>query len=496
MIERIMGMPGLEISDLYMGTPNCGGLNGLSLCAAPGTIHFLTDEHAEELHTLFSLIEGELTPDRGIIRFNGSPALHAACFSGHAPETLFPEFSLAENIFFNQTGSESRRSALRLDRLQLNYRCRCLLESFSLDWEPQGKLLHMGLAQQQLVALLRIYVTQKPLVLLDEPSALFTDVEQAVAYRIIRRMRDEGRCLLISSSKMQEILAYGDVLSIIDRGTLVRTVPLRGEITEEELLSLLSGTCRRDRYPRSRSSLGKVAFSVSGLAACGVLQDISFHLREGEILGVTGLAGSGRSMLCRSLFGMEDCRMDSLTIHGRTARINDPAAAIALGLAYLPEKRMDGAIFENMTVRDNLSLSSLHRFKHTPVSLDPVYEQYLTDSYLKKLSISPSQGNHAASGLSQGASQKLILSRFMMSGARIYIIDEPTGGMDVPSKIDFYNMLADLRNKGCSILLVSSDMEELLGMCDRILVISGGRISLECKAADATKELLLQAASR
>ena len=104
MIERIMGMPGLEISDLYMGTPNCGGLNGLSLCAAPGTIHFLTDEHAEELHTLFSLIEGELTPDRGIIRFNGSPALHAACFSGHAPETLFPEFSLAENIFFNQTG--------------------------------------------------------------------------------------------------------------------------------------------------------------------------------------------------------------------------------------------------------------------------------------------------------------------------------------------------------------------------------------------------------
>lgn len=484
--------PCVELCDVSVNSTESFSLYHINAKFSASALHFLTSSHLDELRLLFAVIDGQISPQSGhvCLQPTGGNVFH---LSGYSTPPLFPEFSLAENIYFTNY-SKAQGVFGTIDQKRLFLFCQKLLARFSLVWNVQAPLSSFSLAQQQLVLLLRALVSDCYVVLLDEPCALLTDEEQAIAYQIIHAMREEGRCVLIATTKLQEIFEHGDTVTIFDNGKVSAHLALRSELTEENLLALLSGQCYLNRYPRRERPLGKTVFQVEHLSVHNILKDISFTIHEGENLGVTGLAGSGRSLLCRSLFGLEPCHIQNLKIHGRPVTINDSSDAVAHGLAFLPEGVPDDSLFDNLTVGQNLSFASLHRFLHKKIYLDHPFEQYLVDNYLDKLRL-PSSDSVFCQELTRGEQQKLSLGRWMMSGASVYILDEPTSGLDVPSKIDIYNMIEDLRRNNCSLLMVSSDMEELLGMCDRILVIAHGRICLDAPTHKLTKKELLYAAS-
>lgn len=350
----------------------------------------------------------------------------------------------------------------------------------------------MGLAQRQICEFCRAYVSNSKIVILDEPFAALTQNERELLCRVVKGIREKGAGIFYITHRLEDAFLLGDRITIIKDGRIIDTRKV-SDCTREEIIKLMSGQYIQNRYPKIGVKTGKVVLSVNDLCFEDKLHNINFHLRKGEILGITGLAGSGRTLLAKCLFGAVGDVGGKIYINGTEVKISDPYTAISNGIALIPEDRITDSIFSCLNVTDNISVSALKRFAHILKINIPILRHSVME-YIKKLNITqdPMENILEYSG---GNQQKAIFAKWIMSRSKIFILDEPTRGLDIASKIDIYNFISDLVKKDVGVIFISSDIEEILGICDRVAVLSGRTFVCNVSTKDITVERIIELAT-
>ncbi len=494
-----MGIPKLEIKNINKYFSDSFSLSDVSMDLYSGEVHAFIGENGSGKSTVIKIISGVLKQDSGVVLIDNTAVSIDSVASAREHGihcvwqdiNLYPNLTVAENIYMDHPNTDN--SLLARNQYRMFRDCNEIFGEFGINIDARVKAGQLGFAQKQLVEMVKAYVSNAQIVIFDEPSAAFTSNEKDILYRIIRALKAKNTAILYITHLLDEIELIADRLSVIHQGRIIGTQTV-GNTSKDDIIRMLAVPAEKNRYPKLNITLGKVIMSVKDLSAADILSSISFDLRKSEILGITGLMGSGRSLLAQCLFGITPVKTGSIEINGQKQKFSSPEDAIRNGIALLPEDRASSAIFGCLNLENNVTLSSLKRFEqykylHNQIMTD------VTDTYIKKLSIRPGNLNDLMENYSGGNQQKAAVARWMMSRSKIYILDEPTRGVDVASKTDIYNCMLDLVSKGASIILISSDIEEILGMCDRVLVLAEGQISGEFRRSEATKEAIMYKAT-
>jgi len=491
-----MEPPVLEVKGISRRFNETFSLKNINMTLHTGQVHVLVGENGSGKSCLMKIIYGVFQPDSGDIFLHGNKVSFPA--SSHAKKAgiyytlqdpcLFENLSVAENIYFeSRNGGKTFSYA---DTIKTYAECARLFSEYKIAIDPNADVSKLGFADKQIVEVFKAFVSTAGIVIFDEPSSSLTIHEREKLYDIISRMTSNGRAIIYISHKLEEILRIGDVVSVIRDGELIETIPV-SKLEESDLSSLIMGSVRRERYPKVGHKLGRELLRVERLSS-NILKDISFTLREGEILGITGLMGSGRSMLANCLFGNRRIQKGDIYIRGNKAKIQEPKDALGYGMALLPEERLEEAVFEKLSMLDNATISSLPRFTEAWRAISGDFMEDMVRRYVRTFNIRPGNAQDLISAYSGGNQQKVIVTRWVLAQLDIYLMDEPTRGVDLPSRIDIYNAMNDLLAKGSAIVFISSEFEEILGMCDRVLVLSDGRITCDMPSKQASKELIMR----
>ena len=494
-----MNIPKLSLHNVSKYLTEDFSLEDINLNFYSGEVHSIIGENGSGKSSIIKIISGMFSLDTGEMILDEKPVVFKSisdarklgiyCISHDT--TLFPNLSIYENVFSDTMGtSNSIFSTVNLEKL----RCQCyeLFNEFNINLNVDAPLSTLNYAQQQLIELFKVYVSSAKVVILDEVSSSFTSVEKDILFSIISKLKSKGVSIIYITHIIDEIKMVSDKLSIISQGKIAYSKDI-SNITDEDIITLLSVPLHKNPYPKLNINLGENVLSIENLQFQNLLNNISFKLKKSEILGITGLIDSGRSILGQCLFGNVNSYKGKILVNGITKKITSPSDAIKLGIALLPDYPSLNSLFECLDLEENITSASLRRFESRKyLHKDIIYE--VTDSYIKKLNIKPGNQRDKISHYSSGNQQKTVLAKWMMSRAKIYILNEPTRGIDIASKIDVYNAINDLVRKGASIILISSDIDEILGMCDRTLVLAHGEIVSEFNRNDATKEKIISKA--
>jgi ribose transport system ATP-binding protein len=475
-------------------------LDDINLELKKGEIHVLVGENGSGKSTLMKIICGIYRRDKGEIFLEGNTveygSLHdakkAGIFYQHQDVFLFDNLSIAENVYFENLPGKGRFPSF-LDRQKLETQCRELFLLLDIPFDPRMSVARLGFAERQLLSALKAFVSEAKVIILDEPTATMSEKERKIFFEMLKRMRKKCRGIFYISHRMDEISTVGDRVTVLHHGRVVGTSETRA-IGKEELVRLMSGNILKERYPRLDIKKEETVFSVERLEMKPILRNVSFELKKGEILGITGLMGSGRTCLASCLFGVIEPTGGKILIDRKQVKIRHPLDALKLGIALIPEDRDQNAIFHRLSLAANATIASLERFRRG-LNLDEQIMGQLVQSYANQLSILPGGLDDLLFTYSGGNQQKVMIARWFMKRARIYILDEPTRGVDITARVDIYNAIIDLVSKGAAVILISSDIEEILGMCDRTLVLSGGEIVCDLPREEASKSLILDYAT-
>jgi len=443
---------------------------------------------------------GVYSRDSGEILLEGRPvafasvneAREAGVVMQYQNTQLFDNLTVAENVFFRRI-TRRRFISRTLDRYRMHEDCAVLFSRLGIPISPEDVVGQLGYTQRLLIAAAQTCIADAKAIVFDEPTAGMTDPERDILFRMIRELTDRGVGVFYISHKLDEIERIADRVAVIKGGRIVARIPA-GQSRREELIRMMTGGGCSERYPRLRVERGPVVLEVEGLRSGKVLRDVSFRLSRGEVLGVTGLMGSGRTRLASCLFGHLRPSGGTILVDGEKVDFSHPEEALRRGVALVPEDRDKNASFHDQDILRNMSVAALGRFQGAS-GLDVDYMEELTDEYISSLGIRPGRPSDIMRSYSGGNQQKVVVARWFMSLCRIFILDEPTRGVDAAARIDIYNAMNDLVTKGAAIILISSDTEEILGMCDRVLVLAGGRIACDLPRSEATSERILDYAS-
>lgn len=496
-----MRVPALELKDINKFMSEDFSLSNINLDLFYGEVHALIGENGSGKSMIINVINGIFKKDSGKIFVDGqeihADSVHEAKKLGiHTvlqDVALYPNLSIAENVFADKMPYKNKYLHwINFD--QLIYDCKSLFQKLKISLEPEALLGSLSFAELHLIELIKAYISDARIIIFDEPTAALTPVEKEIMFRIIGELKNINKAIIYITHSLDEIETIADRVTVIYQGKIIGTRKVN-ETTTEEIISLMAATDDGKRYPKLELPLGKTVLSVQELSFGSVLYDINFNLRKGEILGITGLAGSGRSILAKCIFGVERPRSGHIEVNGKPVIIREPYDAIKAGIALLPEDRINNSVFGCLNLQNNVSIASLKRFIQHKV-IDPYILADVSGSYIKKLSIKPGNATDIVSTYSGGNQQKMAVARWMMSRLTVYIMDEPTRGVDIASKTDIYNCMVDMVRKGASIIFISSDIDEILGMCDRILVMNSGKLVCDLPGKQATKEKILMYAAR
>jgi ABC-type sugar transport system ATPase subunit len=496
-----MSVPALILKDINKYMSEDFSLNGINLDLYYGEVHALIGENGSGKSMIINVINGIFKKDSGNIYLDGQEinvdsVYEAKKIGIHTvlqDIALYPNLTIAENIYADKMPYKNK--FLRwIDFNQLIYDCSELFRKLDIKLNPEAPLHSLGFAQKHLIEIVKAYVSDANIIIFDEPSEAFTQQEKIILFELINKLRKKNKAIIYITHFLDEIEAIADRVSVIHQGKVIGTRNVK-EITLKEIIDLMAMTEHTKRYPKLDIPLGKTVLSVKNLSFGQVLSDINFNIRRGEILGVTGLVGSGRSVMAKCIFGVTKPSSGNIEVNGSSVTIREPYDAIKAGIALLPEDRINSSVFGCLDLEDNLSISSLTRFVQHMV-IDPYILSDVSNSYIEKLSIKPGNSVDLLNTYSGGNQQKMAVARWMMSHLKIYIMDEPTRGVDIASKTDIYNCMVDMVRKGASIVFISSDIDEILGMCDRILVLNSGKLVCDLPRNQATKETILTYAAR
>lgn len=485
--------PVVEMHHIYRGFAGVQALEDVSFDVRAGEVHALIGENGAGKSTLMKILAGILPATSGRILVRGRPVNFSAPFDAisHGISTisqelmLVPHMSVAENIFL---GKWLSRGAGLVDRKQMISRASQLLERLEVNIDPRIRAEELPVAQQQMVGIARAISFDADLIVMDEPTSSLSYREIEVLFATVGRLLTEGRSIVFISHKLEEVLRLATRVTVLRDGRNVATRPVE-RLSAGVLVQLIVGR-EIESYPRrAKTSIGEPVLEVRDLFRPGEFCDVSFTLRAGEVMGIAGLVGAGRTAVARAIFGVEPPERGDVYVRGRKVHLSSPRQAIRAGLAFVPEDRMQQALFLQMGVAENITLAKSGALAHFGV-LNGKAEHSIAREFVNRLGIRTPSLLQEVRYLSGGNQQKVVLARWLALGPDVLLVDEPTRGVDIGAKAEIHAYLRQLAATGVGILLISSDMNEILALSDRVLVMRNGRLVGEFGAQEATGEAI------
>jgi len=497
-----MPAPLLEIKNVSKSFPGVRALDGVSLRVDYGSVHALMGENGAGKSTLMKCLFGVYKPDSGEIFLEGEEITpgspKAALISGvamvHQELNVAEKLSLAENMWLGRFPLYSPFLPF-INKRKMREDTKEVYAELGLSCSPDRKMEEMSVSERQMAEIAKAVSYDAKIIVFDEPTSSLTEEEAERLFKIIDKLKNEGLGIVYISHKMNEILRISDTVSVMRDGKMITTEKSEN-MTTEKIIRLMVGRELASSFPKREGKRGEVLFTAEELVGEYTKpRGVSISLRRGEILGIAGLDGSGRTELLLSIFGLLRLRSGTLTLNGKKIRNRSPREAISNGFALITEERRRNGIFGILDINKNTVISSLRRYSR----LGFVNEKRTSEATrggIKRLRVKTHSEREKIKNLSGGNQQKVILARWLLTEPTVLMLDEPTRGIDVGAKYEIYSILSSLASEGRGIIVVSSEMPELLGICDRIAVMSGGRIAGELNAAVATQEEIMTLATK
>lgn len=478
--------------------PGTRALNDVSLDVFPGEIHAICGENGAGKSTLMNILSGSLMPDRGEIFLNGeriyinSPrdAQKYGISIVHQELSLCPHLNVAENIFI---GRLPRLSGGRIDFKKMDRETREVLNRFHTHINPRTLIRDLSVSQQQIVEIAKAITLNCRILILDEPTSALTESESMNLFKILEELKNNGIAILYISHRLKEIFRISQRITVLRDGKRVAT-KLTSEVTPDDVVSLMVGRELNDIYPDKGRPTKEVLLKVDSLTRKGVYSKISFELHRGEILGIFGLMGAGRTEMARGLCGIDPVDEGNVTIFGKTIPLNNIRSSIDSGLVYVPEDRKLLGLFLPMTICENLVAANLKAVSRFGL-IDRRSQSHYTREMVGKLNVKYRSLYQSVNSLSGGNQQKVLLAKWLAVKPKVLILDEPTRGIDVGAKSEIHHILRQMANEGYGVVVISSELPEILGICNRIMVMHEGKLVAQLASDTATEESIMRYAS-
>jgi len=484
----------LNLSNISKAYPGVQALKEVDFDLRHGEVHFLLGENGAGKSTLMKILSGSVQKDNGIIQMNGkeieiiSPqdAVKQKIAMVYQELSLFPNLSVGENVLAGML--PVKKASHLVDWKEINRRTKEILDELGLDISPTTPVADLGVGARQLIEIGKAISRQAKVLLLDEPTSALSIHEIEKLYSIVKKLLQKGIGIVYVSHKLSEIPIIANRVTVLRDGHKIGTVDA-DQATESELIRMMVGREVSEKYPKNKVKIGKTLLNVTGLTLGKRVKNASFHIKKGEIVGIFGLMGSGRTSLARALFGLENCIDMNVSIDGNTIKINNPKDAIKAGLGYITEERKMGLVLR-MAIAYNITFPILKKILRFGM-IDHKSERKTSLNFIEKLHIVTPHMMRLVEHLSGGNQQKVALARWMCNESKVLILDEPTRGIDVGAKVSVYKLIGQLAKEGAGILLISSELPEVMGISDRILVMSKGEFVAEFTREEVDSDIIM-----
>jgi len=488
----------LELRDVSKAFGAVVALRSGSLRAESRSIHALVGENGAGKSTLVKIVAGVHRRDSGELLLNGESVDFGSTAESKAEgiaviyqePTLFPDLSVTENIFM---GRQPLTAGRRIDRAAMYAEAEQLFGRLGVHIDPRRPALGLSIADQQIVEIAKAISLDARVLIMDEPTAALSGVEVDRLFAVARSLRDEGRALVFISHRFDEVFALCDTVTVMRDGDYIATKTI-SETNVDEIVALMVGREVGNLFPKTAANIGEPVLQVKGLTTAGVFHDITFDVKSGEIVALAGLVGAGRSEIARAVFGVDRYDSGSVTMAGKPIPHHNPRAAIKAGMAFIPEDRRKQGLITEASVARNVAAVIRGRLAKAGF-LTPWAEGKAAGPWAGKLEVKTGALDLSAATMSGGNQQKVVIAKWLSANPSFLIIDEPTRGIDVGTKAEVHRLLSELAGEGLAILMISSELPEVLGMADRVLVIAEGRLSAELSRDQATPEAVMRAAT-
>jgi len=483
----------LELKNITKRFPGVTALDQVSVSVNRGDIHALVGENGAGKSTLIKVLAGIYHPEEGEVFLDGvrtvfrtpSESQQKGISVVHQEFKMSESLSVAENMFLGNLLYKGRLVDWKVMRLQADR----MLRDLGVPMDVDTPVERLSVAQKQMVEICKAVNRNCKVLIMDEPSATLTEKEQALMFGTVRKLKAGGVTVIYISHRLEEIFDLCDTVTVLRDGAHIATKPVR-DVTRDELVSMMVGRTVTKEYPRAGTQPGEVVLEARGISRKGVLEDISFQLRRGEVLGIAGLVGSGRTELARALLGIDRMDRGEVLLRGQPVRIDTFRKAIKSGLSLVPEDRKSQGLVQIAAVSRNICMVNMDAAASGFV-MSAAKEREISREYVDKLDISTPSVDTETQYLSGGNQQKVVIAKWLLEDSDIIILDEPTRGIDVGAKSEIYNLIVSLVAQGKSVLMISSELPEVIGMSDRVLVIHEGRLAGELARGEATQERIM-----
>lgn len=489
----------LELDHISKTFPGVKALSDVHFDILPGEVHALVGENGAGKSTLIKIMSGVYQPDKGgVIRVNGKEtnisgtidAIRQGIAVIYQDFSLFGNLTAAENIGIN--------GAIDKNRLVVNWKkmyqeAKKALEIVGADIDPSVTLGNLSVAKQQMVAIASAIAQDAKMIIMDEPTSSLSKTEIDKLFEIIGTLKKKNIAVMFVSHKLDEIFRVSDRITVFRDGRYISTAK-SGEVNTDQLISMMVGRKVLDKNYANLEKKNGVALEVNRLTKEGNFKDISFRLFKGEVLGITGLVGAGRSEMAQAIFGINRADSGEILVDGEKVRINSPTDAMNAGIAYIPENRQTQGLIQDQTVESNIALPLLKHYTNRIGLVKRGNQRAFAEKWIDRLDVRPKNPELLAMQLSGGNQQKVVLAKWIAADARILIVDEPTNGVDIGAKAEIHSIIREIAAAGTSVILISSELPEILSVSDRILVMRRGRIAGEFVNKDVTQEMIMDKA--
>ena len=491
-------VPILEMKGITKRFPGVLALDHVDLTVYPGQVLALVGENGAGKSTLMKVLSGVHQMDEGEILMEGKPVKIenplASQLMGisiiYQELSVLDNMNIAENIFL---GREKRSGRVFVDKKTMHAEARSLLDEVGLEVDTHTMAGELSTAQKQMIEVAKALSFNSKIIIMDEPTSSLTETETEILFGIIRKLREKGVAIVFISHKLAEIFAITDEVAILRDGVSAGRMVTAG-CTENDIIKAMVGRDVDDLYPKQDATIGDVILEVKNLSTKGFLKDINFQLRAGEILGFAGLVGAGRSEVMRAVFGIDAKETGEIYIKGQKVDIKSPRDAMLQGMGFVPEDRKLQGLVLGMSVGKNTTLAALKSVANKAGFINHKQEKDMADKFVKALEVKTPSNDQLVKNLSGGNQQKVVIAKWLANNPDILILDEPTRGIDVGAKKEIHQLMSDLANQGVAIIMISSELPEVLGMSDRVVVMHEGRIKGELDRADADQVSIMKMA--
>ncbi len=489
----------LKMESIRKTFPGVIALDNVNMDLYKGEVHAICGENGAGKSTLMKILSGIYQPDSGALYFKGkktsvhgtqSAQQHGICII-HQELNLAPHLTVAQNMFL---GREPMIYGNMLDEKKLNQMAAEILGSLHLDIKPTTLVKDLSVSKQQMVEICKALSVKSQILIMDEPTSALSEAEIDELFRIIHKLKSEGVGIFYISHRLEELKHIVDRISVLRDGCYIGTWEY-GQLSLDEIIAKMVGRTLSDKFPRRDTKIGDIVFAVRNFSRKGVIEDISFQLHRGEVLGIAGLMGAGRTELARVIFGADQKDKGQVFLEGKEITISSPLEAIKAGVAYLSEDRKRDGLALNLAVDQNITLANIFSVSNLWGVIFKSKEKLAAEKYVKDLRIKTPSLDQRVINLSGGNQQKIVIAKWLCRNSRVVLFDEPTRGIDVGAKYEVYELINQLVKQGVGVIMISSELPEIIGMCDRIIVLHEGRLTGQLTKAEMTQERILNLAT-